>query len=298
MTTSSVSALLQQGARADLLMMQEKGPSPLVAALCDRLPSSVRTEYLPFVGESPAMVKHDLGDMTNISQIKDVEYSVSNESWRAALAFFDEDLADDMVGGLQLRIRQMLSVGMQVEEAQLVAAIEGSQTGFDGVTMFSNSHTTGYGDTAISHDNLLAGTGTSAAQIATDFGTAIANIMGYTGGNGEPLNDGASAQIHVLAPWDIRANMQTALVGTPGVSEVAQIDGVDLSIHYSARLTDANDFYVFCTGLQKPFYLFDREPLSVELVEDKINKRTHAVVSKRFKIANGHYAHGAKVVNS
>lgn len=299
MSFSAISALLQQGARADLIKMKEVQKPSLVDALCERLPSSVRTEYLPFLGESPQLTKHDLGDMTTLDQLSDVQYSVDNESYRASLGFRNEDLEDDLVGGIQLRIRQMLRVGMQLEEKLLIDAITGSQNGFDGTTFFSDSHTSSYSSGAtISHDNLLSGSGVASGNIATDFGTGLSTIMNYTGGNGEPWNEGNLQEIHCLFPWAVRKVAYEDLVGTMGVDSVAQVEDLNIKLHFSARLSDANDWYMFVTGAQKPFYLFDRKPLNVEIVEDKIEKKTCAVIEKRMKIANGHYAHGVKFVNA
>lgn len=305
MAISGFSNLLTAGARADLLELQMGMADGLKSKVCEVIDSKYATENMPWLGQVPALQQHDKGEMLISDQISEAAYSASPVTYRASIKVFARDLEDDQTQGIRKRVRQLMQRGLQLDEKLVADEIQGSTTTYNGQAFFSNSHPArGTGGAAF--DNLLAGSGTSTANAATDFQTGMSTLASFLDEAGEPINEGGLDKICIVAPFGMRKSLLEALNDGGMVSQTTVVlGGTEVDLYFSSRLdsTDANDWYMFATGLQKPFLFLDRKPLEMAVSDESsdtyIKEGAYIFsVERRAICVPGNPALGVKFVNS
>ena len=234
--------------------------------LATRVPSNSNSETYGWFGDVP-MVREWLG-AKKAKSLKDYSYTLANKDWEATIEVDRNELEDDQYGMILPRV-QMLATAARENEAILLSnlIINGtSNTAYDGVAFFSDAS----GVRLI--DNLLSGTGTSASQIETDLGTARAAMMGFYFDQSDRKY--GFKMDTIVCPPALEITFMKILESTTAVSASAAgvvnpFKNILSRVIVDPRLSDANDWYGFCTTYPiKPLVFQDRKQVEFKsLVE-------------------------------
>lgn len=238
--------------RAMNQMQAAKEINPGLLALALQSPSDGFDEKYGWIGAMPG-VKEWIGELQS-KEFADYDYSIRNKDWEVSVPIYENDLADDRIAALQ-SIPQMLVRRLAVHPEKLIIdLLTGGTSGlaYDGVAFFSNA------SGARTIDNLLAGTGTSLAQMAADLTAARIAMAKFVDDQGEVLNIQADT---IICPIELEDNFRRLV---QSMADPTASGGLDTYNPYSgkfrvigdARLsaTDANDWYLAATGeVMKPF---------------------------------------------
>lgn len=317
MSFTSLLNLLDKGIRADLLQTSQDAaanPFRITSLAMSSLPSTARTESYGWLGQ-PAQLE----DMTNaplvLSPLSETKYDLSNKTFGSSVGITRDDLADDQVQGFIMRARQLNQMGVYLGDKLGVDLLKNGTSStlglcYDGVSFFNDSHPSrGSGAGSGVQDNLLAGTGTTVAQLATDLTSALAGMLNLKAENGAPFHmNAAAARFAIVCPVSLWLAFKDVLgAGLTGViSQTSNVRFVDMPfvVIPSPELTDANDWYLLRTDTPvRPIFLQEREPLSAEMLgegSDIWTKERKAlwVVYRRCVGGYAHWQNAVKVVNS
>lgn len=254
-------------------------------------------ETYKWLGELPVM--REWKDEKTISGLFDRQYIVTNKNWEATLGIDRNTLEDDEVGVIMPKI-QTLSMEALRHKNRLISqlVINGtSNLAYDGQAFFANR--------AI-NDNLMAGTGTSSAQIVTDLTTARATMWKFTDDAGEPFQFPLDT---VICPPELETTFRQIIQSTTAITATASgvinpFSGIVKKLIVDPRLTDPNDWYGICGMMPvKPFVYQERSaPKLVTLDKDTdpqvfMRRKILYSVETRGNAGYSFYQFGIKVVN-
>lgn len=221
---------------------RDQAPGILGAAM--PIQSTGAYEKLGWVGAMPA-VQQWLGTR-NATQFKDYDYTIKNLDWQTAVPINENDLDDDQTGALQMFPQQLAQRIMMHPQILMVdLLINGdSALAYDGVAFFSDV------SAPRTIDNLLAGTGTTLAQLETDLNSALVAMAKFADDQGEPLNINGSM---IVCPKALERQFRRLVQSQFDAS--ASIQGVynpysDIQVVASPKLDadDANDWYLLAAN--------------------------------------------------
>jgi phage major head subunit gpT-like protein len=215
---------------------------------------------LDWLGASPQMRKWV--DEKRAIGLSRYAIDVVVERFEATVELDLDALRDGRGNIYEPRIREIAQNGSRLEYNLVSDLIKNGETGlaYDGQNFFDTDHSEG--DSG-SQSNELTGTGTTVAQLKTDYYAAKSALMGFKDDKGVPLH-----------PYDFRPvvwipnqkaliegfdELRNATLTKGGDSNVLR-DRFDLVI--DPRLTDANDWYMARPDtVMKPFFRVRREPV-------------------------------------
>jgi phage major head subunit gpT-like protein len=238
----------------------------LVDRIATRVPSSANSETYPYLGDPPQM--EELVDELKISALIDSSYTLDNVDYVSGIAFRRRDVMDEQSGGIAMRIKQLASVAARHPNKLLIQALidgDSSTLGLDhtGEAFFTSTHaaraSSGTGD------NIIAGTGTSTAQVAADFNSAFSALMGFKQDNGDPWREELEKVAVVSPTGNMKPMKETVKATKISDTDNVQLDGISVDLVFTARLDsdDANDWYMLDVGSPvRPLIFQDREPLT------------------------------------
>lgn len=263
--------------------------------LYTRIPSTNASEKYGWFGDVPT-VRQWLGDKEAAS-LEDYDFEIRNIPFYSAIEIHKHELDDDNTGILEPRTRTLVEAVKNHVPDLVAELIKNGDTGlaYDGSAYFANRTV---------NDNLLAGTGTTLAQIQADLFSARAAMMRFKSDQGRILG---LVMDTVVVPAALEGTMLQAvhsnLAGASGeevhnplsqwIKNVIAIPTLDDD--------DANDWYGFCTGVVlKPFVYQDREKPN-PLIDDTQVKRNGKYIFSVEMRGNAGYGMpqlGVKVVNT
>lgn len=310
MSQSTISALLSQGVRANFIRaLNGMGGKDLVSRLCTVAPSAARDETYGWLGQVPQMVEAGSSTANGSSEVPvtaltEAGYTITNKKFWSSIAISRDNWADDQAQGLAIRVSQLANVALGHRNKLVIDMLAGGTSNlcYDGTAFFGDSHTARKGEGA--QDNLLAGTGTTTAQIGTDINTAMATMLSFLAENGEPFHANGMGQLTVISPPSMMKTMQEAL-GSGIISNTSnvQFEGVNIKVIFEPRLADANDWYLLHTGGGlRPLIFQDREPLTLEDTREGdaavLREQYIFKARARYNVGYGFWQDAVKVVNS
>ena len=203
--------------------------------------SDGRDEEYGWLGQSPMMT--EWVDERRLKSLNSFEYVLVNKDYEATLSVKRNDLEDDRLNAVKVRIDDLARKAKQSHPRKLFfdALLAGTtDLCYDGLPYFSASHVEGKSGT---QSNIVTGTGTSVAQLVTDLETAEARMLAYKDDIGEPMHEG-ELMIAVICPVELKARFERINVSSELTTGVANTwKGRIKRITTSSRLTDANDWY-------------------------------------------------------
>ncbi len=164
--------------------------------------SNSNAEDYGWLGQSPNMV--EWVDERRLKALNDFDYRIKNKSYEATLAVDRDEVEDDQLGAIKIRIADMVTKAKTTfPRTKFFELLNNGEVdlAYDGQPFFSASHSEG---TSGTQSNLVTGTGTTLAQVGTDLDTARARIRGFKDDIGDLMNEG-ELEFHVICPLGLEA---------------------------------------------------------------------------------------------
>lgn len=256
------------------------------------VPSSTLTETYEWLGSVPKMA--EWVDERLLGDLSEETFSLTNKHYEATVAVDRNALDDNRLGMILPRVRQLaMEAARYPRELVMAKIIAGTtDTGYDGQALFSNSHTGG--------DNLLAGAGTSVANLQTDLTAAFAAMREFTDDHSRPMNITPDL---VVVPAELEFPMRTAL-NAALISTTTNVYQGICDIMVAPELTDATDWYAFSTkGAMKALIYQNRkapEFVALDAADDYANFMRRELlygVDARCAVGVGIWHYAVKIVN-
>lgn len=280
------------------------------------VPSVQETENYKWLGMSPAMRQWIGG--RHAKGFKGQGMSITNLEYEATLEVLTRELRRDRTGQIMTRVRELADRANAHWASLLSTLIAAGHTTtcYDTQYFFDNDHTDPGGTYTTSQVNYLSIDisgeaasvhGTVAAPSTEEMRqcilTAIAYIVGFVDDEGEPMNESANSFL-IMTPLGIYPAALAACslpVVAGGEQNILQKGGWNLTAVANARLTDADEFYVFRTdGQTKPFIRQEEVPITIEAIAEgselEFNEHKHhyGVWASR-NVGYGYWQHGFQV---
>lgn len=234
---------LERGLLLTLLNRAPMREAALVQKLAVVVDSDGVDEKHEWMGDPPQMEIFE-GARKFISMTS-ASLTITNVVYDAAVQIKRDDFRRNRSGSIQRQINKLANVVMNFPNKRLTDEIVAGTTNlaYDGESLYGDAHLARLNEGG-TQDNLLAGTGTTVAQISTDIGSSVAGLRGIVAENGEPFFGDTELQLLFMCPPEMEQNFRTAL----NASVISQTSNVLQGIgelHVNNRLTDANDWYTF-----------------------------------------------------
>ena len=178
----------ERGLRATFMEAFNNGELPgNIESLIMRAPSNKGSEKYGWLGNV-----REWTDERNISGLEDFDYTITNTSYESTIKVDRDELEDDQIGAVNVRIRDLAKRAATHPTKLLMDLIANGATGlgFDGVPFFSASHVLGK---IAAQDNIVSGSGVTFATVQADFRSARERMRGFTDDQGEVINQGSPA---------------------------------------------------------------------------------------------------------
>jgi phage major head subunit gpT-like protein len=258
-------------------------------------------ESYDWLGQAPAMSEVRAGEDITVTPLSNTKYTITNKVFSASIAISRSDLADNKTGSINRRIQQMAAAAAGHANKLLIDALVGNGNCYDGAAMFNVAHPV-RGDEGGTQSNLLTGTGTTTAQVATDIASAKASLLKFKDEGGRPFAGDGAMSLAVVCPPDIEKQVREAL-NAQIISNTSNVMQGAADVIVSPRLTDANDFYVLRTDTARALILQEREPVEFSALEGSsdsgfMREQYLYKVRSRLNAGFAHWSASCKVSNS
>lgn len=258
-------------------------------------------EEYGWLGQSPSM--NEWIDERKLKSLNSFDYKLKNKDYEATLSVKRNDLEDDRLGNVQIRINDLAVKAKATHPRKLFFdALLAGETDlcYDGQPFFSNSHQEGESGV---QSNIHTGTGVTLAAITADIVSVIAKMKKLKDDVGEPFDEG-EVQIGIVCPIDLESVFDDLNTLETINNTNNKWRGKIKAIVSSGRLTDANDWYLanIKTGL-KPLIRQIRQAVQFSALEDNsdngfMRKIYHYGVDSREVFGYGLWQKMFKVKNS
>lgn len=238
--------------------------------LSTRIQSTTSEEKFRFLGSVPPMREWGTGRLARGMVTE--EYSIKNLKYEATLEVDRDEISDDMLGQIKMRIAELAERAATHKDYLLAGLlVNGASAGFnsyDGVPFFNAGHVSGNSGTQTNLVGASAATPTAAttAEFQTAMRAAIAKLLSLKDDQGLPMNQSASGLVAVVPPDLLMTALEATsatVVGT--TSNVLQ--GAARVLSFS-HLTNAAKWYLLKTDVAvRPFIFQDREPIEFKALE-------------------------------
>ena len=178
---------LERGLKATLLSRTATETPILVDRLCAFVKSDGSDEKHEYMTDAPQMVEFK-GSRMN-TPLGGKGYTIANVVYDAAVLVSRDDLRRNRTGSYMKQINKLIGIVMAFPNKRLIELIIAgtSGLGYDENEFFDDTHPA-LRDEGGTQDNLLAGTGSTTAQIAADVAAASTALKGFKNTAGEPFH--------------------------------------------------------------------------------------------------------------
>lgn len=301
MSTVVNTIVLERGLRASFVKAFQNFEDPKdVMAFIMETSSDGADEKYGWLGQSPMM--GEWIDERKLQALNSFNYSLVNKDYEATLSVDRNEIEDDRLGAVKIRIDDLARKAKQSHPRKLffTALVNGTtDLCYDGQPLFSASHSEGNSGT---QSNIVSGTGTSLAQLAADMQSAVARLLSFKDDQGEPYNEG-EIQIGIVCPVDLKQKFEDINTLDLISNSSNNMKGKIKQLTSSARLTDTNDWYLAdITPGMKPFIRQIRKPVTFAALEGTsdngfMRKKYHYGVDSREVFGYGLWQKIVKVTN-
>ncbi len=274
-----------------------KAVNPVWRDLASVVRSTASTENYRWLGTVPQMRPWGTGRLAR--GLRSESYSVENQKYEATLEVDRDELADDQLGQIVVRVRELARRAASHPDKLLADMLEnGATTGYnsyDGTTFFSAAHTCGE-QTNLSNAltcNVTDPTAVTADDFALAYQNAVQAMLAFKDDQGEPMN-AEIGNLVVLVPANLWYRAKQALTAT--VSDMStNILAGEARVVVFPRLTGTDKWYLCRTDVEvRPFVFQDREPLEftalTEGSEEAFKREKYLYgVRARYALAYGYW---------
>jgi phage major head subunit gpT-like protein len=276
-----------------------KSINPIWRQLASIVKSTGSSENYRWLGTVPQMREWGTGRLAK--GLRSESYSVDNHKYEATLEVDRDELADDQLGQIIVRIRELARRAGTHPDKLLADMLEhgadGGYTSYDGTTFFADNHTSGQNG---SQSNKLTFDATDSANISSEefaasYSNAVETMLAFKDDQNEPAN-AEIGQLIVLVPSNLWYKAKQAL--TAQVTDMStNILAGEAKVVVFPRLTSTDKWYLCRTDVEvRPFIFQDREPLEftalTEGSEEAFKREKYLYgVRARYALAFGYWQH-------
>jgi len=275
--------------------------------------STKLTEAHNWLGTVPTMVDVTHSELQT-EGLFNYNYSITNNTYKAAIEVQRAVFEDDSIGLLTPRIAQLAQEAVRHPRQLLLTLPVTNGTAFDGAAFIADTRVVGR---SANIDNNMAsgGSGTTLAGFQADLGTARSTMRLFQDDQGRPMNNVGNV---IMVPPGLEQLAYQALnisfpAATPNVgpaipASVGFSGGALYASGYEVIvnpfLTDVNDWYLLCTTqAAKPFIYQTRVAPSLEGVTTPttesgvLRDRFIYTVRARYAVGYGDPRYCIRIVN-
>ncbi|MDC7125771.1 MAG: Mu-like prophage major head subunit gpT family protein [Spirochaetales bacterium] len=268
--------------------MQTQAYLAALGSLFLTAPSTGASEDYAWLGDVPG-VREWIGDKA-LKGLKDYDYSIKNKDWYDGFAIDRNELEDEKIAGIMPRVKMLAqTVAKWPSELILDLIVNGTTNkAYDGNAFFANRD---------DNDNLLAGSGVTAALIKTDITKARTAMMKYTSDQDRVMG---LLMDTILCPPELEETFLEVCTSVAGEDTARPAARWIKNIIVAPELSDTNDWYGFAAGSPlKPFIFQDRKGVSTVIDETQVkrNRKIDYSAEMRGNAGYGFYQMAVKVVN-
>lgn len=294
--------LLTKGLRSEFFQRFEGVPTQY-QNLATRLPSTTDRETYKFLGTVPNMREWGNGRLAR--GLRTESYSIENLKYESTIEVDRDEISDDQTGQIRIRVQELAERAATHKDyllAQLL--INGDQAGYngyDGVTFFNDTHSSGASG---NQDNQLTfdaadHTKVTAVEFLDSFKLAMAAMMGFKDDQGEPMVFSASG-LKVVTNPTLFPTAVTALSAAMLNNSSNPFAGAAEPIMLP-WLTSSVDWFLLKTDRAiRPFVFQDREPVEFTAMDsddgDEAFRREKYLygVRARYRMTYGYWQYAVK----
>lgn len=218
----------------------------VMPSIAMEVPSTTDTESYNWLGTVPKMrqwvAERQLSGLTSHN------YSIQNINYESGLEIDRNTIEDDKIGIIRPRIVQLAQEAARYPDELVSNKLVSGLTDlcYDGQFFFDTDHVDVGAEFITAQSNKLTGTGTTNAQIATDYGVARAAMRNFKDGQGRPMN---ITPTHVMCPPALETQFLQLLNSSyyASTSVAAATENVwkgSAKLMVNPLLSDANDWYL------------------------------------------------------
>ena len=232
-------------------------------------PATSRTGHMrfPWIGDIPGM-RRWLGDKV-YTELSRYSYQLETEEYYSGFSVRRRDIRRGNIQYVRPRMRDMIEDASRFRDTLIIETLRNGATrhAYDGQAFFANRSATGralHRFALTGNDNLIAGTGTSPAQLRADIDTCRRTMAQFQTDTGRLLRVVPNIIICPLElEWAFLELLESPTrpdQANPNVANVARryVDRLiavpDLGLTMNGVAGDANDWYYFhAAGAIRPF---------------------------------------------
>jgi len=234
------------------------------------------------------------------------KYDVSDMKYEITIEVDREEIEDDQLGQIRIRINEMAGRPAQHKDVLIGELLKnGASAGFlsyDGQIFFPNAHVSGASGT---QDNILTESGTAdkdnptTAEWRVALRNAIARLLTFKDDQGEVMSFGATGLV-VIVPPNMFVTAAEAVNATLVASTTNVLQGAARIITFP-YLTATDTWYLLKTDVAvRPFIFQDRIPLEFTALEqnsDEGFRRDKFLygVRARYRMTYGYWQYALKI---
>lgn len=274
------------------------------ARLALRIPSTGPSEKYRWLGTVPNVREWGQGRLAK--GLRSESYDVDNLKYEATLEVDRDEVADDQLGQINIRIRELAQRAATHKDylisALLVAGATAGYNSYDGVTFWNGAHVSGASG---SQDNDLSSRivnkdAPTAAEFAAAFASAKATMLAFKDDQGEPMVADGGGLVVMVPPsmeYAARTALNAAILATTSNVLVGMAEVI-----VNPWLTGTDTWYLLKTnGVVKPFIFQDREPLEFSALEGETDtgftrEKYLYGVRARYRITYGYWQYAVRYV--
>ena len=241
---------------------------PYLAALARLFmiaPSTGASEEYAWLGDVPG-VREWIGDKT-LKGLKDYDYTIKNKDFYDGFNIDRNEIEDEKIAAIMPRV-EMLAQNVAKFPSELVIQIikaAESSLAYDGVAFFANRSV---------NDNLLVGTGVTAANIKADITAARTAMMKFKSDQGRVMGLMLNT---ILCPPELEEIFLEVTTSVAGEATARPAAKWINDVIVVPELEDTNDWYGFALGAPlKPFIFQNRKGVST-VIDDSQVKRNRKI---------------------
>ena len=260
---------VERGLRAEFVKAYDNAEDPNdVKPLIMETGSTGPNEKYGWLGSSPSL--SEWVDKRKLQGLLDNDYTVPNKNYEATLQVDRNDLEDDRLGNIKIRINDLaVKAKLHMRKLFFDRLINGaSDLCYDGQAFFSASHDEG--DSGTQTNLIASGSGITVAHLKTDFNAAVAQMRNFLDDRGEIFDDAPGDFYVVCSP--ALEHLFKELFNATIISTTTNTLVGAAKIIGSGRLTstDVNDWYLMSgSGALKPILHQKRRNIEFTALEAK-----------------------------
>jgi phage major head subunit gpT-like protein len=280
-----------------------KAVHPVWRELTSIVKSTTATEHYRWLGSVPQMRQWGTGRLAK--GLRSESYSVENQKYEATLEVDRDELADDQLGQIIVRIRELARRAAAHPDKLLADMLEHGAdpgyTSYDGKPFFAEDHPggpSGSQSNKLSY-NVIDPASTSPTDFGSSYAKAVETMLTFVDDQNEPANT-EIGKLVALVPANLWYKAKQAL--TAQFTDMSSnIFAGESKVILFPRLTSADTWYLCRTDVEvRPFIFQDREPLEftalTEGSEEAFKREKYLYgVRARYALAFGYWQHCIRI---